>query len=81
MAFEIPEVVYAFGPQLKAFMEVGILLTYFAVSCSTLSEDSAEFRYVPLQISLIKLSSVAAFARTSHYSNQNFTYHNTEKKK
>ena len=48
MAFEIPEIVYAFGPQLKAFMEVGILLTYFAVS--SLSEDSAEFRYVPLYI-------------------------------
>ena len=31
-------------------MEVGILLTYFAVSCSSLSEDSAEFRYVPLYI-------------------------------
>ena len=30
MAFEIPEIFYAFGPQLK-FMEVGILLTYFAV--------------------------------------------------
>ena len=49
MAFEILEIVYAFGPQLK-FMEVGILLTYFAVSCSSLSEDSAEFRYVPLYI-------------------------------
>ena len=46
MAFEIPEIGYAFGPQLK-FMEVGILLTYFAVSCSSLSEDSAEFWYVP----------------------------------
>ena len=50
MASEIPEIVYAFGPQLMAFMEVGILLTYFAVSCSSLSEDSAEFRYVPLYI-------------------------------
>ena len=50
MAFEIPEIVYAFGPQLKAFMEIGSLLTYFAVSCSSLSEDSAEFRYVPLHI-------------------------------
>ena len=40
---------YAFGPQLR-FMEVGILLTYFAVSCSSLSEDSPEFRYVPLYI-------------------------------
>ena len=49
MASEIPEIVYAFDPQLK-FMEVGILLTYFAVSCSSLSEDSAEFRYVPLYI-------------------------------
>ena len=35
---------------LKTFMAVGILLTYFAVSCSSLSEDSAEFRYVPLYI-------------------------------
>ena len=50
MEFEIPEIVYAFGPQLKAFMEVGILLTYFAVSYSSLSKDSAEFRYVPLYI-------------------------------
>ena len=31
MAFEIPEIVYVFGPQLK-FMEVGILLRYFAVA-------------------------------------------------
>ena len=64
MAFEIPEIVYAFGPQLKAFMEVGILLTYFAVSCSSLSEDSAEFRYGTYLnsalSSLIKLSSAAA---------------------
>ena len=29
MAFEVPEIVYAFGPQLKAFMAVGILLKYF----------------------------------------------------
>ena len=48
-ASEIPEIVYAFDLQLK-FMEVGILLTYFAVSCSSLSEDSAEFRYVPLYV-------------------------------
>ena len=46
---EIPEIVYAFDPQLE-FMEVGILLTYCTVSCSSLSEDSAEFRYVPLYI-------------------------------
>ena len=31
-------------------MAVGICLSIFAVRCSTLSEDSAEFRYVPLYI-------------------------------
>ena len=69
MAFEIPEIVYAFGPQLK-FMEVGILLTYFAVSCSSLSEDSAEFRYVPLYIA----DQVEFHCCFSHYFNLNFTY-------
>ena len=49
MASKIPEIVYAFGPQLKAFMAVGIL-RIFVVSCSGLSEDSAEFRYFPLYI-------------------------------
>ena len=29
IASEIPEIVYAFGPQLNAFMAVGILLKYF----------------------------------------------------
>ena len=43
MASEIPEIVYAFGPQLKAFMAFRILLKYFAASCSSLSDDSAEF--------------------------------------
>ena len=50
MASEIPEMVYAFGPQPNAFMAVGILIKYFRCSCSSLSEDSAEFRYVPLYI-------------------------------
>ena len=49
MASEIPEIVNAFDPQLK-LMEVGVLLTYFAVSCSSFSEESAEFRYVPFYI-------------------------------
>ena len=41
-----------FWPQINAFMAVGILLKYFnfVVSCFSLSEDSAEFRYVPLYI-------------------------------
>ena len=50
MASEISEIVYAFGPQLNAVMAVGILLKYLAVSCSSLSEDSGKFRYVPLYI-------------------------------
>ena len=50
MASKIPEIVYAFGPQLNTFMAVGILLKYFAVSCSSLSKDSAELRYVLLYI-------------------------------
>ena len=29
VASEIPEIVYAFGPQLNAFMAVGILVKYF----------------------------------------------------
>ena len=29
MASEIPEIVYAFGPQLNDFMAVGILLKHF----------------------------------------------------
>ena len=29
MASEILEIVYAFGPQLKAFMAAGILIKYF----------------------------------------------------
>ena len=29
MASKIPEIFYAFGPQLNAFMSVGILLKYF----------------------------------------------------
>jgi len=29
MASEIPEIFYAFGPELNAFVSVGILLKYF----------------------------------------------------
>ena len=69
MASEIPEIVYALGPQLKAFMAVGILLKYFAVTCSSLSEDSAKFRYVPLYIAdqvEFRCSFSSFFTRTSH---------------
>ena len=50
MASEIPEMVYAFGPQPNAFMAVGILIKYFRrkmLQSEWRPEDSAEFRYVP----------------------------------
>ena len=71
MASEIPEIVYAFDPQLK-FMEVGILLTYFAVSCSSLSEDSAEFRYIQLYIADVEFR--CCFCKNFTLLNLNFTY-------
>ena len=53
-------------------------LSIFVVSCSSLSEDSAEFRYVPLYNyrwpSVHPPSwSAAPLTRTSHYSNLNST--------
>ena len=45
MASEIPEMVYAFGPQPNAFMAVGILIKYFRRKLL-----QSEFRYVPLYI-------------------------------
>ena len=39
----IPEIVYAFGPQLNAFVLLEFCLSIFAVSWSSLSEDRAEF--------------------------------------
>ena len=38
MASEITEIFYAFGPLLNKFMSVGICLSIFVVSCSSLSE-------------------------------------------
>ena len=38
MASEIPEIVYAFGPQLNALMSAGIFRKYFVVSSSSLNE-------------------------------------------
>ena len=52
MASEISEIVYAFGPQLNAFMAVGILLKYFRRKLLQFEwrQMSAEFRYVRLYI-------------------------------
>ena len=72
MASEIAEIVYAFGPQLKAVMAVGILLKYFAVTCSSLIEDSAEFRYVPLYIA-DQVEFCCSFLQELHIT-LNFTY-------
>ena len=50
MASEIAEIVYAFGPKLNALSLwlLEICLKVSVVSCYSLSEDSAEFWYVPL---------------------------------
>ena len=47
---EIPEIVYAFGPKPNALSLwlLEICLSASVVSCYSLSEDSAEFWYVPL---------------------------------
>ena len=48
-------------------------LSTFVVSCSSLSEDSAEFRYVPLYISdQVEFPKFCcSFTKTSHYSTLN----------
>ena len=38
MASEFPEYFHAFGPQINTFTSVGILLVYFSLSYSNLSE-------------------------------------------
>ena len=50
MVSEIPEIVYAFGRKLNALSLwlLEICLSASVVSCYSLSEDSAEFWYVPL---------------------------------
>jgi len=52
MASENPEIFYAFGPQLNAFMFVGILLKWFRCKLPQFewSTDSVKFTYVPLCI-------------------------------
>ena len=69
MASEIPEIFYAFGPELNAFMSVGILLKFFRRKllqfewCKEVSNlDISRF------ISMIKLCFAASFTKTLHYS-------------
>ena len=75
MASKIPEIFYAFGPQLDAFMSVGILLKYFRLKLlqfewSKTVSNLGMSRF----ISLTRLCSAASFMRTSHYSTLNFIY-------
>ena len=73
MAFEIPELVYAFGSQLNAFMSVEI----FVVSCSSLSEVRQLVLNLGMSrfISLTKLCSAVSFTKTSQYSTVKFNSH------
>ena len=50
MASEIPEIVYILAHNSTPLWLLEFCLSIFAVSCSSVSEDSAEFRYVPLYI-------------------------------
>ena len=88
MASEIPEIVHAFGPQLKALWQLEFCLSIFAVTCSSLSEDRAVFRYVPLYIAGQVEFRCSFPQELLIYSNLNFTYEEdynsfstTEKKK
>ena len=61
MASEIPEIVYSFSPQLKAFMAVPILLTYFRRKLLQFEWRQVPILGMPRFISLTKLSSAAFF--------------------
>ena len=74
MVSEVPEIFYAFGPQLKAFMSVKMLLKYFRrkllqFEWSKTVSNLGMSRF----ISLTKLCSAASFTRISHYSTLNST--------
>ena len=70
MASKIPEIFYAFGPQLNAFISVGT----FSSSVVPVRVKTVPNLGMSFFISLTKLSSAATFTRTSHYSTLNFTY-------
>ena len=74
MESEIPEIVMLLAHNSTPLWLLEFCLSIFAVSCFSLSEDSAEFLGMSRFISLIKLSSAALSTRISHYSNLNFTY-------
>ena len=74
MASEIPEIFYAFGPQLNTFMSVGIWLKYFRRKLLQV-EGSKPVSNLGMSsfISLTKLCSATSFyTRTSHFSTLNF---------
>ena len=76
MASDIPEIVLCFSVLAHNSTPLWLLefcLSIFVVTWSTLSEDSAEFRYVPLYIA-DRVVFAASFTRTSHYSTLNFIY-------
>ena len=73
MASEIPEMVYALAHNPTPLWLLEFWLSIFGVSCSSLSEDSAEFRYIPLYIA-DHPSILQVEFRCSFYKNfQNFT--------
>ena len=74
MASEIPEIVYSLAHNSTPLWLLEFCLSIFAVSCSSLSEDGAEFRYVPLYIADQVEFRCCFYKNFAHYSNLNFKY-------
>ena len=70
MACEIPEIFYAFGQELHAFMFIGILLEHI---CRKLFQFAWEVRNVPICFT-DQVVSAASFTRATHYSTLSFTF-------
>ena len=68
MAFKIPEIFYAFGPQLQLnkFMSVGILLKYFRRKLLQFEWSKAVSNLGMSHFATDQVASAASFTRTSH---------------
>ena len=79
MTSEIPEIFYAFGPRLHAFISVGILLKRCRRKLLQFASKTVLNLGMSRFISPTKLCSAASFTKTSHYSTLNFTRVEDEK--
>ena len=70
---KFPKSFMLLGHNSRPLWQLEFCFSIFAVSCSNLSEESANLGMSRF-LSLTKLSSAALFTTTSNYSNLNFTY-------